>query len=213
MNVEATHPAAPPAKCLTCEVLRQGPLACAACEQILAHVQSADYFEVFGLPRSHRIDEADLARRYREISRNIHPDRFAAAGPDMQSFALRTSAAVNRAHEVLRDPFRRAEYLLESAGGSSAATDKRVPDGLLAEVMMLREELEDARASGDAAAISAIAEGLRTQRAALAAKIAALCDELVAGRDGVAPALRLELNAMKYLSNLMALLPPDGPSQ
>src|SRR2546429_591371 len=85
--------------------------------QRLAHVHATDYYELFGLPREFQIDRNLLPQRYLGISRNIHPDRFAQVGQEMQTFALRMSAAINKAHDVLRDDFLRAEYLLESSGG------------------------------------------------------------------------------------------------
>jgi len=200
----AQHQAAIPAKCVTCESLQQGPIVCEACHAILAHVQSADYFELFGLPRSYRLAEDDLDRRYRAISRNIHPDRFVAAGAEMQVFALRTTAVINRAYEVLRDPVQRAEYLLESAGGPSAAEDKRVPDGLLARVMMLREEIEAARAGGDEGALQEIREALLAEQSRTDQEIRSLCEKLESGSVEAKEQLRLRLNAMKYYNNLLA---------
>lgn len=196
-----------PTKCATCEVLQQAPLICADCHSLLAHVQGADYFELFGLTRRYDIDEAELNRKYLAISRNIHPDRFGGAGPEMQSFALRASAAINQAYDVLRDPHRRAEYLLESSGGKSSAEDKRVPPDLLGKVMMLREEIEDARAAGDTAAISTMRASIEQDRSAAQQRIGALCAELIAnGSEATKGELRMQLNAMKYLDNLLAQL-------
>lgn len=195
-----------PAKCNTCEMLQQAPLACADCHQLLAHVQGADYFELFGLPRRFDIDEGDLGRRYLAISRNIHPDKFATTGPEMQTFALRASAAINKAHEVLANPHQRAEYLLERSGGKSAAEDKRVPQDLLSKVMLLREEIEEAKSGNDHAALDAIRSSVSTQRCRLQDKITELCGQLDGGTQSTRDELRMQLNAVKYLDNLLAQL-------
>ncbi len=198
-----------PTKCTTCEALAQTPLVCQDCHQLLAHVQGANYFELFGLPRSYEIDPRELARKYLAISKNIHPDRFASGDPQMQSFALRASASVNRAYEVLSDPRHRAEYLLESAGGQSAAQDKRVPADLLSRVMMLREEIEDAKAGGDAATLEGIRAGVSNDRDETVTRIAKLCNALPGGTPETRDELRQQLNALKYLDNLLAQFEPS----
>lgn len=121
----------------------------------------------------------------------------------MQSFALRMSAAVNKACEVLRDDFSRAEYLLESAGGPSAAQDKRVPGDLLNEVMMLREALEEAKASSDRPSITRIAEQVGQRRNRVQTAIASLCERLDSSGDETKAQLRQQLNSLKYLNNLL----------
>jgi molecular chaperone HscB len=192
-----------PTKCASCEALLQVPSSCEDCHQLLAHVQGADYFEVFGQPRRYELDLAALEEKYLAISRNIHPDKYAVAGPEMQAFALRASAAVNQAYDVLRDPIHRAEYLLESAGGPSATQNKQVPPDMLGHVMTLREEIEQAKAEGDEAALEAIRERLLAQRRGIERRIAALCRDLDAAGEATKNELRVQLNAMKYVANLL----------
>jgi len=203
---DAGQKSSSPARCVTCEMLQHAPLACHDCHQVLAHVQGADYFELFGLIPNYFIDADDLARKYLGISRNIHPDKFATAGDEMQSFALRMSAAVNKAHEVLRDPFLRAEYLLESAGGPSAAQDKSVPGDLLPQVMMLREEIEEAKSSGDSDTLARIRADVTAQKRDAESRVADLCRGIDRADAGAKADLRQQLNALKYLNNLLMQL-------
>lgn len=195
-----------PSKCTACEALQQVPFSCEDCHELLAHVQGADYFELFGVPRRYDLDLADLEAKYLTISRNIHPDKYAVAGPEMQAFALRASASVNNAFGVLRDPIHRAEYLLESVGGPSAPQQKQVPPDLLGEVMMLREEIEAAQAVDDAATLTRIRRQLDERRAAVQAKIGELCGDLPNASAGAKQELRMQLNAMKYLNKVVARL-------
>ncbi|MGB9626193.1 MAG: iron-sulfur cluster co-chaperone HscB C-terminal domain-containing protein, partial [Phycisphaerae bacterium] len=104
------------------------------------------------------------------------------------------------------DPLLRAEYLLESAGGRSAAADKSVPGELLAEVMTLREDIEAARADGDAESLEAIRARVESRRKAAQKKIAVLCEQLDEPSEEVRSELRRQLNAMKYLNNLLSEL-------
>ena len=203
-NAADAERTAAPVKCSTCEALCEVPFACEDCHQLLAHVQGANYFELFGLPQSYEVDIALLEERYLAISRNIHPDKFATAGEEMQAFALRASASVNSAYDVLRDPLHRAEYLLESSGGKSATQDKRVPQDLLAQVLMLREELEEAKASGDRAMVDGVRVRVTHRKQATEQTIATVCRDLNAASTQTKDELRLQLNAMKYLNNLLA---------
>lgn len=203
-TVASTEKAAVPSKCSHCAALQQTPFACEDCHHLLAHVQGANYFELFGLPLAYELDLGLLEEKYLRISRNIHPDKFATAGAEMQAFALRAYAAINSAYDVLRDPLHRAEYLLESAGGKSAAQDKRVPQELLAEVMTLREELEEAKAAGDAAMIESIRTRATDRKRQTQREISGLCHDLPAASEDAKNELRLRINAMKYLNNLLA---------
>lgn len=206
VHLTSQSSAATPVRCSTCEMLHHAPLACQDCHDLLNHVQGADYFELFGLPRGYNVDLAELGRRYLSISRNIHPDKFAADGAEMQSFALRMSATVNKAHDVLRDPFLRAEYLLESVGGPSAAQDKSVPGSLLTDVMTLREEIEEARDADDTAALQRIKDGLNRSQAEVLGRIESLCLRLDTGDEAAKTQLRQNLNALKYWNNLLGQL-------
>ena len=81
----------------------------------------ADHFETLGLPRRFAVDLPDLERRFREQSREVHPDRFATASPPERRAALERSTALNDAYRTLKDPLRRATYFLELRGCSDLA--------------------------------------------------------------------------------------------
>lgn len=200
---DESQPTATPVRCGTCEMLQHAPLACQDCHQLMDHVQGVDYFELFGIARAYSINVDELGRRYLSISRNIHPDKFANTGAEMQSFALRMSAAVNRAHDVLRDPFLRAEYLLETAGGPSAAQDKSVPGDLLGDVMTLREDIDVAQSTGDTESLRRIQVGVDHRKQEIVRRIEEICATLDTGTDAAKAELRQQLNALKYLNNLL----------
>ncbi len=114
---------------------------------------SASYFDLFGV--SVAVDEATLTRRFRELSRQYHPDRFANADADTQTVALDASALLNDAYRTLRDPFSRAEYLLRRESGVSLNDLQKTtkpPQELFAQVLELQEglmEYQEARLDGD----------------------------------------------------------------
>src|SRR3954454_8719783 len=98
------------------------------------------HFERLGLPRRFRLDPAELERNYLARSREVHPD---FTGDDPAS--LTESAALNEAYSTLRDPFRRAEYLLTVEGGPSAGDVKQMPPEFLEEMLDLRMRIEEVK--------------------------------------------------------------------
>lgn len=194
------------AVCPTCAALRKGMTPGTDWAALLVHLASADAFELFGLRPSYNVNEKELSDASRAIHRNIHPDRMPRGDEAAQDFAMRASAIVNQALATLKDPRLRAEHLLARAGGKSASEDKQVPQGLLAEMMMIREELEEARAAGDAPTLDQIRSDAIQRRDETEKHIARLCGQLdppAADFNEVRSALRMHLNAMKYHSNLV----------
>src|SRR5438105_10936366 len=132
------------------------------------------HFERLGLPRRFRLDPAELERNYLARSREVHPDH---AGNDRASQAA--AAAVNEAYAVLRDLFRRADYLLTLAGGPTAAEQKQAPPEFLEEMLDLRMRIEEVKHAG-AADRDQMGRALSGRRTALLDEAAALFDRLEA---------------------------------
>lgn len=174
--------------------------------EYLAAISSADDdFALFDLPRGFDVDTSALRRRFFDLNRQIHPDARSGATEEEQAAGMLAAARLNEAYETLRDPIRRAEYLLLSSGGKTAAQDKRVPQEILNQSLMLREEIDEARASGDTATLAAIRQNISQQLQAADARIADLARRVCSSAtDADRDALRLELNSLKYLSNLLA---------
>ena len=75
------------------------------------------HFALFELQPSFNLDLDQLATRYRELARSVHPDRFADASEREQRLALEQSASLNEAYQTLKSPPKRARYLLALNGG------------------------------------------------------------------------------------------------
>src|SRR5437763_8351383 len=102
-----------------------------------------DHFARLGLPRRFALDLREIERQYLARSRELHPDFHQLGSSAEQAASLDLSARLNEANAVLRDPFKRAEYLLAMEGGPSAADQKEMPDAFLEEVLELRMEIEE----------------------------------------------------------------------
>lgn len=176
-----------------------------------------DHFDRLGLPRRFALDPAELERQYLARSRAVHPDYHAAGSSADLAASTELSAALNEAYNTLRDPFTRADYLLGLEGGPTAAEHKQVPQAFLAEMLELRERVEEARTGGNTCSLAAaeLGEEFAGRLAGLMAEVGdrfAELENLPAGDPG-RPNLRLQirslLNAAKYVRGLIRDLYAD----
>ena len=146
------------------------------------------HYERLGLPGRFAVDPAALERAYLERSREVHPDYHVASGGRDET----ASAALNEAYTTLRDPFRRAEYLLQ-LGDAPPVVVPQSP-AFLMQAMELRERLEDADASELAALDAEVGALIDAELAAVAGLFAEPSPDVVA--------IRSHLNAWKTLAGL-----------
>jgi molecular chaperone HscB len=72
-----------------------------------------NYFETFKLPTQFDIDLNALYSAYRLIQKTVHPDRFVSAPQSEKAQSLMKSTEVNDAFQTLKQPLKRAEYLIK----------------------------------------------------------------------------------------------------
>lgn len=142
-------------RCRRCSEVQPPAFFCRRCEALQLLPQDADYLAVLGLPPHPAVDSAELERRYYELSRKLHPDRFQTAGADDQQASVQATALLNAAYRTLRDVESRGRYWLERSGESLGRDNNRVPTALAAYVFDVQEKLAElkAGANGSAAAI------------------------------------------------------------
>ena len=198
-----------PAKCLNCEAKRTSPIVCEDCHSLYPLPHSADYFDLLSVPKMFAIDEGTLSGAFRAIARSVHPDRFGGERDEVNRLATRLSAEVNQAFNVLKDPVKRAAYMLELAGGPGASELREVPDGLLAEVMILREQIDEAKAAGNSAAVEDHRVAIAERRDATLKQITDCADGLDTSTEDQKKELRRLLNSVKYYGNLLKELAAD----
>ena len=165
------------------------------------------YYELFGIPRSLNLSLGDLQKRFYELSRELHPDKFVHKPHAERQRALDLSSTLNDAYRTLRDPIKRAQYLLALEGFDiGEQRSKDVPPELLEEVFELNMALEEVR-SGDESARPQLEEAeanftqmmseIDQQLAGLFAKYDATHSRETLGE------IRGVLNRRKYIQNLV----------
>jgi molecular chaperone HscB len=159
-----------------------------------------DFFEIFGLGETLSIDNADLQKRFYELSRKLHPDLFARKSEREREQALESSSVLNDAYRTLRDPVKRAEYVLSRHGFDMAEQrSSNVPPELLEEVFELNEALEEMRTGDDSA---------RPQLVEARQKFSAMLGEIDTELEAEfaafhLPEIRGLLNRRRYIENLL----------
>ncbi|MDP0589820.1 MAG: Fe-S protein assembly co-chaperone HscB [Candidatus Endonucleobacter bathymodioli] len=103
-----------------------------------------NYFELFQLPVSCELNSGQLTRRYRELQKVVHPDRFACESDRQQTLAVQYAAYVNEAYSVLKSPLSRYIYMLQLSGRQVGVEQSMVEDpAFLMEQMDLQEAVAE----------------------------------------------------------------------
>jgi molecular chaperone HscB len=138
----------------------------------VASPSSSDAFELLGLPATFDLEPAVIEKAFFDRSKELHADRFATAPAAERVAALSRSRALNDAYQVIKKPVSRAEYLLSRAGISIGDNERLEPEFLM-RVLELREELAEAKAAKDMAAIQRLHDAMVARRDQAMTEIAA----------------------------------------
>jgi molecular chaperone HscB len=173
---------------------------------------SRNFYQFFGIDSKLSLDEAVLQKRFYELSRQWHPDRFTRRSPAEQQEALDATSVLNDGYRTLRDPIKRAEYLLTEEGfpiGEQRSRD--VPPELLEEVFELNMALEELKAGDEDARpqLESARQNFMDMRASIDAELRrlfAVYDASDAQSETAKQALheiRNVLNRRRYIENLL----------
>jgi molecular chaperone HscB len=191
--------------CWKCARPAEGKLFCPHCQTL--QPPPTDYFALFGLERKLGISNEDLQRRFYELSRQLHPDRFMRQPERERQYSLDASSVLNDAYRVLKDPLKRAQYVLSQEGFDvGEQRSKDVPPELLEEVFDLNMALEEMR-GGDESARRQLEQAEKNFTNMLSEVDHKL--EALFGRYDQAPSrdtlteIRGVLNRRKYIQNLV----------
>ncbi|XP_058764041.1 iron-sulfur cluster co-chaperone protein HscB homolog isoform X2 [Vicia villosa] len=130
--------------CWNChDVPQSAPfLFCQSCRCVQPVDHSIDYFEIFGTEKKYDVEGINLEGKYKEWQKKLHPDLVHSKSQKEKDFAAEQSGRVIDAYRTLSKPLSRAIYMLE---GVEIDEEQTISDPeLLAEIMEIREEVEEA---------------------------------------------------------------------
>jgi molecular chaperone HscB len=135
------------------------------------------HFDLFHLPVQFALDTQALDDAYRTVQAQVHPDRFAAAGDAQKRIAMQWATRTNEAYRTLRDPLRRATYLLSLRGiDVGAENNTAMEPAFLMQQMEWRERIEDAAAAKNTGELDALLTELHDDERVRFTKLATLLD-------------------------------------
>lgn len=105
----------------------------------MANPSMSDPFDLLSLEPTFHLDLNLLEQAYFEAQRRSHPDQFSQSSPEVRTLAAQRSTAINHAYLVLKNPLKRAGFLLEKEGVGPLISD---PDFLL-QMMEWREAIAE----------------------------------------------------------------------
>jgi len=145
-----------------------------------------DPFETLGVEPRFDLDMRAVEQRHRDLSKALHPDRYAGAPAAERRLALSRAIDVNEAFRAVRDPIRRAEALVRRAGVPVGETaEPKAAPSLLMEMMEAREELSDAARGKDLAKVSALGAAMSARQRAIEARLGQKLAEAGADQDKI----------------------------
>jgi len=132
--------------CWHCQSEVSGEYFCERCVKVQPVSKDTDYFTCFGFPRRLGIDVKKLEAKFYELSRAFHPDFYQNKSDTEQTISLSNAATLNSAYRTLRDPIKRAEYLLDLEAGAVKEIRSSPPGDLFEQILELQETLDEYRA-------------------------------------------------------------------
>lgn len=191
--------------CWHCGQQEGHSLFCTSCHAL--QEPESDYYALLGFPRKLSLSSDELQSRFYELSRNLHPDLFTRKPERERQYALEASSILNDAYRTLRDPVKRANYVLKREGFDiGEQRSKDVPPELLEEVFELNMALEEMRAGDDSARpqLESARRNFSGMLSDVDAQLQSLFEKYDAARDRDTLAqIRAVLNRRKYIQNLV----------
>jgi molecular chaperone HscB len=131
---------------LSSVICRLSPVACRL-SPVACRLSSVSTSLALYSPQRFVLDEKEEYASFLQLQRQLHPDKLSNLSQDEQEEAAQAASIINYAHDTLKNPLKRARYLLAIRGHDVDETETMVDQMTLLEIMELRESIEDA--SGD----------------------------------------------------------------
>jgi molecular chaperone HscB len=102
-----------------------------------------NYFELYGLPITFHPDQNVVKQQFYALSKKYHPDFYIKESQEKQEEVLERSTINNKAFQVLKDPAKVLQYVLELKGVITEGEHYVLPQSFLMDMMEVNEIIMD----------------------------------------------------------------------
>lgn len=189
--------------CWSCkEEVGEGPF-CGNCVKIQPLEEISDYFALFDIKPRFDIDIADLQKPFIELSKKMHPDFYGRMSDSEKIIARDNTAYLNSAYNVLKDPIKRADYLL-SLLAENTKSNPTPPQDLFDEILEAGELLmNDELSAEEFEQLQNTRNEFKNRQQEIIASLAGQFDKLAEQGNGAKTEIENRLNNIKYLRTII----------
>ncbi len=131
--------------CWSCQSEKVDLYNCVSCKTIQEFLSDTDYFASLNQGYTLNINLDQLEKQYYELSRRFHPDFFQQRPKAEQEISLENTALLNKAYQTLKDPLKRAAYLIQLVEGENQMKTQ-APASLFEDIFEVQEAVEEMQA-------------------------------------------------------------------
>ena len=114
-----------------------------------------NYFDFYGLPEAFNLNDADVKKKFYQLSKQYHPDFYANENEAKQQEILELSTLNNKAYQTLANPTKRLEYILRLHNLVSEGAKPQLPADFLMEMMDINERIMEIDSATELGSITA----------------------------------------------------------
>ena len=126
-----------------------------------------NYFKLFEIPLSLKINDASLLKKYYQLSKQYHPDNYTMANEVAQKNAEDMTTLINKTYETLKKPSLRLAYILQQEGIIESDEKYTLSPDFLGDMMELNEQLMELEFEPDTSIKENIKQNLKEKKATL----------------------------------------------
>ena len=157
-----------------------------------------NHFDLFHLPISFQMDSAALDVAYRDVQREVHPDKFTTASDAEKRLAAQWATRANEAYQTLKSALNRGRYFLKIHGiETEEESNTAMPLEFLMQQMEWREAVVEARALKDEAKLDELAAQKNADEKKLFAQLSGELNQASTFADA-----RLTVRKLRFIEKL-----------
>lgn len=136
-----------------------------------------NYFELYDLPVSFHPDQSVVKQQFYALSKKYHPDFYINESVEKQEEVLELSTLNNKAFQVLKNPQKVLQYVLELKGMLSEGESYTLPQSFLMEMMEVNEVIMDLQFDADAAKLAQVKDEIEAIEQSLSDELSSYTEE------------------------------------